>query len=131
LTAVKEDFEPVLISEGTDQAEIVIVEATFGDKHVRFINGYGRQENDTEQNRKEFFNQLDEDIERAKLSESMICIEMDANAKLSAEIIKGDPNEMSSNGKLLHELTTKHNLIVVNATNKCTGVITRSKITSL
>ena len=79
----------------------MVVEAQLANKSARFINGYGNQENEDESIRKEFFNQLDEDIERAKVSDSLICVELDANVKLGANVIIGDPNkEMSPNGKL-------------------------------
>ena len=46
LTAVHNDLEPVLVSEGTDEAEIIVVEAKIANNVVRFINGYGKQEKD-------------------------------------------------------------------------------------
>ena len=53
---------------------------------------------------------------------------MDANAKIGNEIINGDPHEMSPNGKLLMDLISRKQLVVVNCTDKCTGVITRTKV---
>lgn len=132
LTAINEDFEPVLVSEGSDEAEVLVVQASIGNKLVSFINGYGKQERDTENVRVKFFNKLNEDIEMAKHSDSMICIELDANGKLGREVIKGDPSvEMSANGKLLYDIIQRHNLIVVNGSEKCSGVITRYNQTSV
>ena len=59
----------------------------------------------------------------------MICIEFDANSKLGSELIKGNPNKMSSNDSILSDILSRQNLIVVNATDKCFGVITRYKET--
>ena len=57
-----------------------------------------------------------------------LIIEMDANAKLGKEIIEGDPHEMSSNGKLLWGILSRRSCTVVNSTEKCEGVITRSRM---
>ena len=105
--------------------------ATMGDRPVRFINCYGNQEKDSETIRKSFFAKLNEDIEMAKASDNLICIETDANGKLGKSIISGDPHEMSPNGKLLNEIIERHDLVVVNATAKCSGVITRRNVTSI
>ena len=43
----------------------------------------------------------------AKLSDNLVCIQMDANSKLGKQVIKGE------------------DLIVINATEKCKGTITR------
>ena len=55
----------------------------------------------------------------------MICIEMDANAKLGGAIVTGDQKEQSKNGKLLEKVVTENDLVVVNAQDLCKGVITR------
>ena len=57
----------------------------------------------------------------------MLCLELDANAKVGNQVIKNDPHEMSSNGRLLLSLVERYNLIIVNATDKCFGTITRMK----
>ena len=54
-----------------------------------------------------------------------MCIESDANAKFGNEIIEGDPHNISVNGKLLLDIIREFNLIIVNSTEKCTGLITR------
>ena len=59
-----------------------------------------------------------------------MCVECDANSKLGKQFIKGDPHEISQNGKLLLDLVTRQNLIVVNSTEKCFGTITRMKKTT-
>ena len=54
---------------------------------------------------------------------------MDANSKLGKDIIKGDPKEQSKNGKLLEEVINDNDLVVVNGTSVCEGVITRHRQT--
>ena len=46
LTAVKKCFNPVLIYEGNDDIELLVVQAKVKNNQIRFINGYGPQEND-------------------------------------------------------------------------------------
>ena len=47
------------------------------------------------------FAKLEEEVIKAVLHGCMICIELDANAKLGPDVIKKDPNEKSMNGELL------------------------------
>lgn len=100
-TAIHSDFSPVLVSEQSDM-EILVVEATLG---------------------------THKEIEKTKLTGKMLCLELDANAKVGPEVINGDPNEQSGNGKLLLSLVKDLNLIIVNATEKCSGTITRIRKT--
>ena len=50
---------------------------------------------------------------------------MDANAKLGSGLIPKDPHSMSSNGKLLYDIMTRHNLVCLNSDPCCEGTITR------
>ena len=52
---------------------------------------------------------------------------MDANSKLGPKLIPNDPHNQSPNGKLLANIIDRHNLSVVNGTDKCTGLITRQR----
>ena len=54
---------------------------------------------------------------------------MDANSKLGAAFIPGDPCEQSKNGKLLQKVIEENDLIVVNGTDVCKGLITRFRKT--
>ena len=71
---------------------------------------------------------LDQEIEDAKSNGRMICIQMDANAKFGSDVIKGDPHKISANGELLLDLITRKSLILINSTDKCSGVITRMRV---
>merc|ERR1712105_411173 len=46
-----------------------------------------------------------------------------------SEIIPGDINEISQNGEFLKAIIEKHNLFLGNASNKCSGKITRQRVT--
>ena len=108
---------------------MLVVEAKIKDKRIRFINGYGPQDDAEEEVRESFFSRIDIEVKSAKLAGTLICLEMDANAKLGKEIITDDPNDQSKNGKLLEEVLIENDLVVVNAQNICHGVITRHRQT--
>ena len=48
LTAVDQDLDPVLISEGGEENEILVVQANLGNQKIRIINAYGPQEDEIE-----------------------------------------------------------------------------------
>ena len=59
---------------------------------------------DNENLNKSFFLKLRTEIQTAKLSNKLICIQMDANSKVGDDIIKNNPvKNISENGKLLME----------------------------
>ena len=131
LTAIKEEYSPVLVSEAEDDIELLVVEAQVARKNIRFFNGYGFQENKPEEIRNKFFSKLEEEVQLAKLTDNLICIEMDGNSKFGPDIIKGDPHQMTKNGKLLKQVIERQGLILVNSTDKCKGTITRFRKTRL
>ena len=127
LTAVHNNLHPVQVSNDED-VEVLVVEGRLDDIKIRLINGYGPQEAD-EENTRAFMNKIDLEVKSAMLAGALICIEMDANSKLGPGIIKGDPKEQSKNGKLLEKVVNDNNLVVVNGTELCDGVITRQRKT--
>ena len=129
LLAVYEQFNPVLIYEGDDDIELLVVQGTIGKYKVRFINAYGPQEDDRLERIMGFYEKLEEEIVMATEEGCHIIIECDANAKLGHEIIKGAPNSQSSNGKVLWSLLQRNNLTVVNSLELCDGIITRHRKT--
>ena len=127
LTAVHKSLSPVSVSEDTD-LEVLVVQGNIGTNKVRFINGYGPQEGPEEIN-SPFFDKLDFEIKSAQLAGTLICIELDANSKLGSKHVPGDPKEQTKNGKLLEKVIEDNDLIVVNGTDLCEGVITRFRKT--
>jgi hypothetical protein len=128
ITAVHNSLHPVLISESEDDVEVLVVETKVDDFKLRLINGYGPQESN-EDEAITFMNKIDLEVKTAKIAGAYICIEMDANSKLGMNIIKGDPNKQSRNGKLLEDVIENNDLIVVNGSTLCEGVITRHRKT--
>ena len=129
LTAVVEDLEPVLISDGDEESEVLVVQMKVGKQNIRLINSYGPQEDEDWPKKVLFWNTLEKEIISALDESCFILIQMDANAKVGAEVLKGDPNKQSVNGKLLMELLKRHNLNLLNASDSCQGVITRHRKT--
>ena len=77
----------------------------------------------------EFYGILEQEVKNADLLGHLVCIQMDSNAKLGQEFIKGDPHNISGNGQLLSEVILRNNLVVCNGTPKCDGLITRERQT--
>ena len=127
LTCVHKSLEPMCVSEESE-VELLVVQAVIGNRNVRLINGYGPQESGGS-NEDSFFSQLDIEIKRSKLGGNLTCIQMDANSKLGYQFIPNDPKPQSRNGKMLGEIIINNDLIVVNGTKLCQGLITRFRQT--
>ena len=134
MTAVHENLNPILIEEDDEETEILIVDIKYRNISIRTINCYGPQEyvrkkanndaeneeNKTKEENRKFFLKLQTEIQNAKNTDNLICIQMDANSKFGKEIIKEDPCEIiSENGKLLYEIINSENLVLVDSTDKC------------
>ena len=131
LTMVDGNFEPVLIpNQNTSKMSknVLVVESNLGKSRVRYINAYGVQETAPISDKMDFLSILDQEIENAFSNQSLVCMQMDGNGKFGKEIINGDPNEISANGRLLLDLINRKSLVIVNSTDKCKGVITRMRV---
>ena len=127
MSVIHENLNPISIHDDNSEFLVVDIVGNFGE--IRTINCYGPQENLALESRRDFFVELEKRIISAKSENKMICIECDANSKLGNSWIVGDPHDISANGKLLGEIITRQNLVVVNSTEKCQGLITRYKKT--
>ena len=123
-------LHPILISEYSEDFELVVIEIKIKNKDIRIMSGYGPQETWPEADRIPFFMALEQEIVKAEMQGKSMFIEMDSNNKLGPEIIPNDPHTQSGNGKLLAEIVSRHGLIVANGlTEKCKGMITRKRVT--
>ena len=84
VTAIHETLEPVSVNS-EDEEELITVEAKLGDQKVRFINGYGPQENSPEAVRASFFDHLDLEVKRASVAGTFICIECQTGTELHTQ----------------------------------------------
>ena len=103
--------------------EIVISEF----RKLRLINAYGPQEYVPNKEKELFWKALEDEVNNAKNESCMVLIEFDSNAKVGKDIVKDDPNVMSSNGKYLVDFIKRKNLIVTNNHKMCRGKITRQR----
>ena len=110
MTLVHNSLEPIFIPTKcvTKMSEnILVVEATIKNKSTKFLNAYGVQETASIEEKSKFYSVLDEEISITLDSGRMMCLELDANAKLSKQIILNDPHEISGNLKMLLELVER------------------------
>ena len=128
-TAIDENLSPVLIRTGEDKTEIMVTQISLAGLNVRILNAYGPQEGANKDDILTFWHNLEKEIMDAKSENCGVLIELDANAKLGPSIIQGDPHEMSENGEIMFNIVKRHNLTIANATDKCSGTITRHRIT--
>ena len=61
--------------------------------NIRIINAYGPQEDSDTENIYNFWQDFEREIILAKDEKCKIMLQMDANAKLGANLIKGDPTK--------------------------------------
>ena len=62
LTAIGPNLNPLLISTKNEEAEILTVQLSINNRNIRVINGYGPQEDDSAQNKLNFWTGLDQEI---------------------------------------------------------------------
>ena len=110
LTAADEDLNPVLISTGEEDNEIITIEVNINEHRIRIINGYGPQEDEDSQRVLCFWQEIESEVMKAKDDDCLILIQMDANAKVGKEIIKDDPNQATNNGKLMLDIIERQKL---------------------
>ena len=82
------------------------------------------QKNACEDEKDKFYDDLNIEVERAKLCGEQVLIVGDLNAKLGHPIIKNDVFDISTNGQ---HLKGEHGLCVANSLTKCTGTWTRTR----
>ena len=123
-------LNPILISEYSEDFELIVIEIKIRNKEIRIMTGYGPQETWSEEERLPFFLALEQEIIKAELQGKSMFIEMDSNSKLGPQLIPNDPHGQSGNGKVLAAIINRHGLVVANGlVDKCEGVITRRRIT--
>ena len=129
LTGIHTNLEPVLIFEDEDM-EILVVQIRVKSLLIRLINAYGPQEYSNHEKIISFYSSLDQLIQNAKMDGCLLILEFDANAKVGFDVIKNDPCPQSPNGKILLDLVDRNSLVICNASNKCSGLITRRRKTN-
>ena len=111
----------------TENENIMSVQITGTNQVIRLILAYGSQENASKNENDKFYEDLNIEVERAKLCGEQILIVGDLNAKLGHPIIKNDVYDISMNGQLVKEVIDEHGMSVAKSLNKCTGTWTRTR----
>ena len=126
------DLQPVLTRQGDDEAECLGVLVKTVPMDVLCVIGYGPQLGDCNDRKDKFWRYLEEEANTAENKGMGIIIQIDSNAWAGKNIIPGDPNPQNKNGKYLEEFLKSHPaLIVVNTLQRCNGVITRHRKTTV
>ena len=125
---VHANLDPVLIFEDSS-IEIMVVQNKIKKYMIHIINAYGPQEYESHDKIIKFYSTMDQVIRSAKIYICLILCEMDANAQVGCEVIERDPNFQSQNGHFFIELLQNNGLVLCNATEKCEGLITRTRKT--
>ena len=107
-----------------DEAEFITIRLRFDDQHIRLVLVYGPQENDSVNKIRDFYDSIGVQAEGANLAGDSVFLVGDFNAKLGAEIIRGEIHQMSNNGARLNDIMEKYNLAVLNTLEICSGTFT-------
>ena len=118
--------QPLLVTSNND-TEILVVQFVAGGRKCRILNGYGPQEYDDIIKKSLFWEAIEAEIIDAKEEGCLIIVQLDANAKVGPEIVTGDPNPVSENGKILLDLVKRQGLYIANSDPRCKGTITWEK----
>ena len=130
MLGVSKDLNPVLVSLYENDCELIVVETKIGRREIRFITGYGPQEDWSDDLKAPFFVALNTEISKALSEGKSIYIAMDAKCKLGTTYIPKDMHNMSKNGEILSNIIETNALIVVNGLEqKCSSVVTRQRHT--
>ena len=129
MCAIHQNLSPKLIEEYNEPFEHLVVQIELQNKNVRVMTGVGPQENWEENKQTPFFIALEAEVVEAHCAGISVIIQMDSNSKLGPEIIPNNPHKISPNGKQLERIIENHALVVANSSSKCTGLITRRRVT--
>ena len=116
--------------EDNDDLELLVIEIEVCKLKVRCVNGYGPQNYDSVDKKDKFWSFLDSEVKDAFKNWAFFLCHMDGNLWAGPHIVKGDPHDQNSNGKLLKNFLCENpHLTIVNTLDKCEGVITRERST--
>ena len=93
---------------------------------IRLISAYGPQENEPDDVKDIFYQNLSLQIENALISGSNVIFSAgDMNAKLGYKTIALDQCHMSGNGKLMHDVCMKYDKMPLNSLDICSSAFTQ------
>ena len=127
-TIVKKSLNPVFISEGNDQEEILNIQIQINEIKIRILNCYGPQECSPLEKKNLFWSRLHNEVNNAIEEGLEVIVQFDGNLHLGQSVISGDPDDQNQNGKMFKNfLENNQSIVLLNATSKCHGTITRAR----
>ena len=127
-TMVKPDLNPVWVSEGSDEVELLVIEVHIDSLSVRVVNAYAPQEADSVERKAAFWARLHQELIEAEEAGCAVIIQMDGNLHAGDTIIANDPNPMNKNGRLFSTfLSNNPSINLLNSSEKCEGLLTRKR----
>ena len=130
MIGASKELKSVLIREGDDLTEVLVIEIELETLKIRCINGYGPQSYDDMSKKVKYWEFIQSEVDDAECDGAGILIEMDGNLWIGTNYVKGDPHEQNTNGRLLEDFLKKNkNLTLVNGLDLCEGTITRERKT--
>ena len=94
LVAIKYGLCSSIMVDKGDEAEFITVRFRFDDQHIRLVPVHGPQENESVNKIRGFYDSISVQVERANLAGDSVFLVGDFNAKLCAEIIRGEIHQM-------------------------------------
>ena len=124
---MRHDLYQSVMVDSDDNAQFITVHLNGTNKtySTGLILAYGPQEDELDDVKDLFYQNLSLQIEKALNSGSNVILAGDINAKLGSEIIALDQCDMSGNGKRLYDVYTKYDLVPLNSLDIWSGVFTR------
>ena len=124
------DVDPVFISEGDDEVEIIVIQIIVDGLPIRCICAYGPQEYEKVDKKEKFWARLSHEVQESLMNDNATIVQMDGNLWGGPEIINNDPNKINNNGKLFKDfIETNTHLKIGNNLDVCRGSITRHRKT--
>ena len=117
-----------IISESTDNGEIIFAQIICGRKMATFGLVYAPQESETTVEKiDEMYSYIQTEVQAAKAENHMVVIGGDFNCKIGGQIA-GNKKEVSKGGRRLIRMAANNELTIINTTEKCQGLWTRTQI---
>ena len=95
---VDKNLKSTLIREGDNETEAISVKIFLNDIEFRIITAYGPQENALKEQKEQFWEFIEQEINAAELQGEGVIIQMDGNLHAGEDFIKGDPNKQQDLG---------------------------------
>ena len=97
------ELKPVLARKGDDKIEALTVDISVQKMKIKCVVGYGPQENSKNENKLNFWNYIEEEVNNARDNDCGFVLHFDGNLWAGSDIVPGDPRKQNKNGKLFEE----------------------------